>query len=44
VVDQLALAALPTNFPAFVADQPENKERVAFLAGETGSVAQTWWM
>jgi hypothetical protein len=33
VVNQLALASLPTNFPAFVST-PEAKERVAFLAGE----------
>src|SRR5436190_6167953 len=33
VVNQLALAALPTNFPAFVL-APEAAERVAFLAGE----------
>lgn len=32
-VNQLALAALPTNFPAFVR-APEAAERVAFLAGE----------
>src|SRR5258706_10626415 len=32
-VKQLALAALPTNFPAF-ALTPQAKERVAFLAGE----------
>ncbi len=33
VVNQLALASLPTNFPAFVCT-PEARERVAFLAGE----------
>src|SRR5258706_3492021 len=33
LVNQLALASLPTNFPAFVRD-PANAERVAFLAGE----------
>lgn len=33
VVNQLALAALPTNFPAFVLT-PEVRERIAFLAGE----------
>src|SRR6266850_4352508 len=33
VVNQLALASLPTNFPAFVRS-PEAAERVAFLAGE----------
>jgi hypothetical protein len=33
VVNQLALATLPTNFPAFVR-APEMAERVAFLAGE----------
>ena len=33
VVNQLALAALPTNFPAFVR-APKAAERVAFLAGE----------
>src|SRR6266850_2999434 len=33
VVNQLALASLPTNFPAFVR-APEAAERVAFLAGE----------
>jgi hypothetical protein len=32
-VNQLALAALPTNFPAF-ALTPEARERVAFLSGE----------
>lgn len=32
-VNQLALAALPTNFPAFVTT-PEARERIAFLAGE----------
>src|ERR1019366_7650581 len=33
VVNQLALASLPTNFPAFVRE-PVAAERVAFLAGE----------
>lgn len=33
VVNQLALAALPKNFPAFV-QTPEARERVAFLSGE----------
>jgi hypothetical protein len=33
VVNQLALASLPTNFPAFVR-APEAVERVCFLAGE----------
>jgi hypothetical protein len=33
VINQLALASLPTNFPAFVRD-PAAAERVAFLAGE----------
>ena len=33
LVNQLALASLPTNFPAFVMT-PEARERVAFLAGE----------
>src|SRR5437899_4856924 len=33
VVNQLALAALPENFPAFTRT-PEAAERVAFLAGE----------
>lgn len=33
VVNQLALASLPTNFPAFVRD-PVAAERIAFLAGE----------
>lgn len=32
-VNQLALASLPTNFPAF-AKTPEARERIAFLAGE----------
>jgi hypothetical protein len=32
-VNQLALYALPTNFPAFV-KTPEARERIAFLAGE----------
>jgi hypothetical protein len=33
VVNELALASLPTNFPAF-ALTPEARERIAFLAGE----------
>lgn len=33
VVNQLALASLPTNFPAF-ARTPEAAERIAFLSGE----------
>lgn len=33
VVNELALASLPTNFPAFV-KTPEAQERIAFLAGE----------
>src|SRR6476469_7854694 len=33
LVNQLALASLPTNFPAFVRE-PATAERVAFLAGE----------
>ena len=33
VVNQIALASLPTNFPAFVFT-PEAAERIAFLAGE----------
>jgi hypothetical protein len=33
LVNQLALASLPTNFPAFVLT-PAGQERVAFLAGE----------
>jgi hypothetical protein len=33
VVNQLALAALPTNFPAFV-KTPAAQERIAFLSGE----------
>ena len=33
VVNQIALASLPTNFPAFVLT-PEAAERIAFLAGE----------
>src|SRR5437016_13059031 len=33
LVNQLALASLPTNFPGFVRN-PELAERVAFLAGE----------
>ena len=32
-VNELALAALPTNFPAFVL-APETRDRIAFLAGE----------
>jgi hypothetical protein len=32
-VNQLALASLPTNFPAFVRE-PAAAERIAFLAGE----------
>src|SRR5262245_6588123 len=32
-VNQLALAALPADFPAFV-KTPEARERIAFLAGE----------
>jgi hypothetical protein len=32
-VNQLALASLPTDFPAFVFS-PEARERIAFLAGE----------
>src|SRR5262245_57039470 len=32
-VNQLALAALPTNFPAFI-KSPETRERIAFLGGE----------
>ncbi len=32
-VNQIALASLPTNFPAFV-QKPEAAERIAFLAGE----------
>jgi len=32
-VNELALASLPTNFPAFILT-PENREHVAFLAGE----------
>ncbi|HOX57049.1 MAG TPA: hypothetical protein P5205_00305 [Candidatus Paceibacterota bacterium] len=32
-INQLALAALPTNFPAFV-HEPAAAERIAFLAGE----------
>ncbi len=32
-VNQLALASLPTNFPAFVRD-PAAAERIAFLGGE----------
>jgi hypothetical protein len=32
-VNELALAALPTNFPAFVLT-PETRDRIAFLAGE----------
>src|SRR5437016_7803087 len=33
IVNQLALASLPTNFPSFVR-APDTAERVAFLAGE----------
>lgn len=33
IINQLALAALPGNFPAFVRE-PANTERIAFLAGE----------
>jgi hypothetical protein len=33
IVNQLALASLPTNFPAFVRT-PDNRERIHFLAGE----------
>jgi hypothetical protein len=33
VVNELALASLPTNFPAFVRE-PASAERIAFLAGE----------
>jgi len=33
LVNQLALASLPTNFPAFVFT-PETRERIAFLSGE----------
>jgi hypothetical protein len=33
IVNQLALAALPADFPAF-AREPANAERIAFLAGE----------
>ena len=33
VINQLALASLPTNFPAFVLT-PAARERIAFLAGE----------
>ena len=33
IVNQLALASLPTNFPSFVRT-PAVSERVAFLAGE----------
>lgn len=33
IVNQLGLAALPTDFPAFV-HEPANAERIAFLAGE----------
>src|SRR5262245_59333528 len=33
VVNQLALASLPTNFPSFVRS-PDVQERIAFLAGE----------
>src|SRR6185295_14796390 len=33
LVNQLALAALPTNFPAFVRE-PQAAERIVFLSGE----------
>jgi hypothetical protein len=33
LINELALASLPTNFPAFVRE-PANAERIAFLAGE----------
>src|ERR1700743_1021408 len=33
LVNQIALASLPSDFPAFVLT-PEAKERIAFLAGE----------
>ncbi len=33
LVNQLALASLPTNFPGFVRN-PQNAERIAFLGGE----------
>src|SRR6266545_330395 len=33
LINQLALASLPTNFPAFVATPPA-RERIGFLAGE----------
>ena len=33
IVNQIALASLPTNFPTFILT-PEARERVAFLAGE----------
>ena len=33
VINQLSLASLPTNFPAFVST-PAARERIAFLAGE----------
>jgi hypothetical protein len=33
IVNQIAIASLPTNFPAFVF-APEARERIAFLAGE----------
>ncbi|HEV2209356.1 MAG TPA: hypothetical protein VG167_11310 [Verrucomicrobiae bacterium] len=33
VINQLALASLPTNFPAFIRT-PEASERIAFLSGE----------
>src|SRR5690606_24500888 len=33
IVNQLALAALPQDFPEFV-HEPEQAERIAFLAGE----------
>ncbi|MGH7969916.1 MAG: hypothetical protein ACREIC_14435, partial [Limisphaerales bacterium] len=32
VINQLALASLPTNFPAFIRT-PEASERIAFLSG-----------
>lgn len=33
LINELALASLPTNFPAFI-QTPEARERIAFLAGE----------
>jgi len=33
IINQLALASLPTNFPAFVFSPPQ-RERIAFLSGE----------